>query len=198
MDGILKEAHSLVHGDRGENYGHPVDDFTRIGRMWAAILDMPDVTPEQVGLCMIALKLSREANLPKRDNRVDIAGYAETLDMIAQDFDETRFDDRDYVQDSDEFWEYLRNMVSPTHGSDLTDEELVKHLTWLPPVPPGSPEPGSASLSGARKLVEAVQSLSDDESEPSSRRCCGDSCSCVHEEVESEPEIQPEPHPVEW
>ena len=32
--------------------------------------------------CMIAVKISRECHRPKRDNRVDIAGYAEALDMV--------------------------------------------------------------------------------------------------------------------
>lgn len=80
---ILQEAQRLVHGDRGANYGHPIEDFTRTGRMWGAILGIPDVAPELVGLCMVALKMSREVHKPKRDNRVDLAGYAETVDMIA-------------------------------------------------------------------------------------------------------------------
>jgi len=81
---VLREADRLVHGDRGDDYGHPLDDFGRTGRMWGAILDIPDVSAEKVGLCLAALKLSREANRPKRDNRVDLAGYAETLEMIVQ------------------------------------------------------------------------------------------------------------------
>jgi hypothetical protein len=31
---------------------------------------------------MIGVKMSRECNKPKRDNRIDIAGYAEALDMV--------------------------------------------------------------------------------------------------------------------
>lgn len=76
------EAHRLVHGTRGADYGHPAEDFRRTGRMWAALLGVESITAQQVGLCMIALKLSRECHRPKRDNRVDIAGYAETLEMI--------------------------------------------------------------------------------------------------------------------
>lgn len=33
---------------------------------------------------MIAVKISRECHRPKRDNRVDIAGYAEVLDMVIE------------------------------------------------------------------------------------------------------------------
>ena len=41
-----------------------------------------EVTPQQSIRCMIAVKISRECHWPKRDNRVDIAGYAEALDMV--------------------------------------------------------------------------------------------------------------------
>jgi hypothetical protein len=33
---------------------------------------------------MIAVKLSRECNKPGHDNRVDVAGYVETLDMVVE------------------------------------------------------------------------------------------------------------------
>lgn len=79
---ILEEAEKLVSGPRGDDYGHPIQDFTRTGRMWAAILGLDEVGPEKVALCMTALKLSRETNRPKRDNRVDAAGYMKCLDMI--------------------------------------------------------------------------------------------------------------------
>ena len=51
--------------------------------MWSAILGQ-EVTPAQVGLCMIAVKVSRECHKPKRDNLVDIAGYAETVRMVRE------------------------------------------------------------------------------------------------------------------
>lgn len=83
---ILEEANHLIFGPRNADYGHPADDFTRTGRMWGAIIHElkpgEPVTAEQVGLCMVALKISREVNRPKRDNLVDIAGYAGTLQMI--------------------------------------------------------------------------------------------------------------------
>lgn len=80
-ESTLQEAQRLVHGDRGEDYGHPLDDFTRTATMWEAILGAP-VSAEQVGLCMMALKISRQCNRPKRDNMVDAAGYAETVQMV--------------------------------------------------------------------------------------------------------------------
>lgn len=88
-ESILEEAQRLVHGNRGQDYGHPIEDFTRSGRMWGAILGTDDVPPDKVAMCMIAVKLSREVNRDKRDNRVDMAGYAETLDMVRQRQNET-------------------------------------------------------------------------------------------------------------
>ena len=79
---ILEEAQRLVGGDRNTAYGHPLEDMTRTGRIWAAILGVESITAEQVALCMIGVKLSRECNAPKRDNRVDAAGYAYCLERI--------------------------------------------------------------------------------------------------------------------
>lgn len=78
---ILQEAQRLVHGDRQQDYGHPIDDFTRTAALWSAILGHA-VTAEQVGLCMCAVKLSRQCNRPKRDNMTDLAGYAATVQMV--------------------------------------------------------------------------------------------------------------------
>ena len=83
-ESILEEAKRIVHGDRGENYGHPLEDFSRTAKIWSAILGI-EVTAEQVALCMVGVKISREVNRPKRDNIVDGAGYFETLDMVKKE-----------------------------------------------------------------------------------------------------------------
>lgn len=83
---VLLEAQSLVHGDRGADYGHPLDDFSRTAKMWSAILGC-EVSPEKVGLCMCAVKISRQCNRPKLDNLVDLAGYAETVRMVLDEKD---------------------------------------------------------------------------------------------------------------
>jgi hypothetical protein len=81
-ESVAKEAHRLVRGNRQASYGHPADDFTRTGRIWGAILGCDDIPPELVGLCMAAVKISREVNGHKRDNLVDLAGYAETVHLV--------------------------------------------------------------------------------------------------------------------
>lgn len=79
-ENVLEEANRLVHGDRGTSYGPPHKDFARTALIWEAILGIP-IKPEQVALCMIGVKMSREINHHKRDNITDIAGYAATLEM---------------------------------------------------------------------------------------------------------------------
>lgn len=83
-ESILEEAQRLVHGDRQHTYGHPIADFTRTGRIWGAILGVPDIDPRFVALMMGGVKMSREVNKHKRDNLVDLAGYAETAAMVAE------------------------------------------------------------------------------------------------------------------
>ena len=82
-ESILQKAESLVKGDRGKNYGHPIVDFSRTARLWTVLKDV-EFSASDVAKFMIAVKLSRETNRPKRDNRVDIAGYALTLDMVGE------------------------------------------------------------------------------------------------------------------
>ena len=78
---VNQEADRLIHGDRNLTYDHPLDNFERIGAIWSVVLGI-EVTPEQVGLCMVGVKLAREAYLPKRDNLVDGAGYFGTVQMV--------------------------------------------------------------------------------------------------------------------
>ena len=80
-ESVLEEAQRLVGGDRNDAYGDPHQDFARVGRLWGAILDREAIDPATVGLMLIALKLAREAHIPKRDNLTDIAGYALCVEM---------------------------------------------------------------------------------------------------------------------
>lgn len=89
MTSILKEADALVHGDRDLDYGHPAVDYRCTADLWRALIkrrygvDVP-MSPDFACLMMIAVKLSREAGKPKRDNLVDAAGYAECAAMCLE------------------------------------------------------------------------------------------------------------------
>ena len=92
---VLQEADRLVSTDRQGDYGHPIVDFTRTALIWTGLLLeklKPGVfiQPEDIGLCMVGLKLSRETNKRKRDNRVDGAGYFKTEDLCIEARDQGR------------------------------------------------------------------------------------------------------------
>jgi hypothetical protein len=73
---ILNTAKGLITGDRHQIYGDAGEDFTRTGRMWAAILGLERVSAEQVALCMAAVKIGRLCQTPDhRDSWVDACGY---------------------------------------------------------------------------------------------------------------------------
>jgi hypothetical protein len=83
---IATEALSLVTGNRQASYGHPSKNFQDIADLWSVIL-ATDVTAEQVALCMVQVKISRELNAPKRDNLVDAIGYLLTYDACLEEDD---------------------------------------------------------------------------------------------------------------
>jgi hypothetical protein len=81
---ITTIAQRLTTGGRQDEYGHPADDFKRIADMWAVLVKVP-ITPQQVAMCMVALKLARLCHSPNhRDSMIDIAGYANCMDLIRQ------------------------------------------------------------------------------------------------------------------
>lgn len=80
---ILEEAAQLTGngGDRHDGYDHPSRNFDRIARMWGVIFDK-EITPRQVALAMIAMKVVRDNHQARRDNIVDIAGYARCIERL--------------------------------------------------------------------------------------------------------------------
>lgn len=80
---ILEEAAQIISGPRRQAYGDVRESFASCATLWSVILKAP-VSPEQAALCMIGLKLLREANKSHRDNRVDICGYAALLDLLRE------------------------------------------------------------------------------------------------------------------
>lgn len=79
---ILDEAKRLVYGDREKDYDHPLNDATRFTCMLNAVyqrqMNAP-FTPKDYAIIMLLVKINREMHRHKRDNAVDIAGYASVL-----------------------------------------------------------------------------------------------------------------------
>jgi hypothetical protein len=78
---ILEHAMDVVE-QRGEAYGRPDAILAAIAARWSLTLGWP-VTPAQVTLCMIDLKLARLCHDPEyRDGVIDVIGYAALLPEV--------------------------------------------------------------------------------------------------------------------
>lgn len=77
---ILREAKRCVCGERENTYGGPENNFQTIANLWNdyiyAVGEHP-LTAKDVAAMMALLKIARIATgKPKKDNWVDLAGYA--------------------------------------------------------------------------------------------------------------------------
>ena len=79
---MLKQAAAIV-SNRRDTYGNPAVSMATIAKRWSITLDQP-ITPSQVALCLIDLKLARLAHDPQHlDSMIDIAGYAAVLKEVS-------------------------------------------------------------------------------------------------------------------
>lgn len=80
---LLKHAAGVV-ADRRRTYGEPADLFAQIAKRWSLVL-RTNVTPAQVALCLIDLKLARLGHDPRHlDSLVDVVGYAACLREVSR------------------------------------------------------------------------------------------------------------------
>ena len=89
LHNILDEADKLTSKDRRDTYDHPLPNHKRIADMWNAFIQNrkhPDanLSPSDVCHMMILVKMMRDVFCPKRDNLVDIAGYARCIELIRE------------------------------------------------------------------------------------------------------------------
>lgn len=78
---LLHEALAVI-ASRRKQYGEASVLHDQVARRWSITLGRP-VTPAQVVLCMIDLKLARLAAHPRhRDSAVDVAGYVALLEEL--------------------------------------------------------------------------------------------------------------------
>lgn len=87
---ILEEANNIIHGERNKDYGHPLDNHSTTAQMWSAYINRKfgtniSLDAEDVCWLNILQKASRDANLRKRDNWVDAAGYAGNIEMAQEE-----------------------------------------------------------------------------------------------------------------
>jgi len=87
-ESVAQEAHriSSPDGDRNKDYGHPLDNFNGIAALWNAHFGT-SFSYDDVAHAMILMKLNRDTHQPKRDNLVDIAGYANAAQMAREEDD---------------------------------------------------------------------------------------------------------------
>lgn len=72
---------------KATEYDTPAANFSRIAEMWTALISsklLPGeaLTPIEVGLFQICVKLTREQFAHKEDNVLDIEGYAECIRRV--------------------------------------------------------------------------------------------------------------------
>lgn len=83
---ILDEA-KKVREQRQVAYDKPEDNFQRIANLWNAYMDGKEsvtITPEDVAMMMMLVKMAREMWQHNPDNAIDIAGYADCLYSIQE------------------------------------------------------------------------------------------------------------------
>ena len=79
-DELLEEAKMLINGPRAEQYGSALFNHERIATIWNVLLQrrlLSKITPEEVTMMMIGLKLARlSQDADQNDTWIDIIGYA--------------------------------------------------------------------------------------------------------------------------
>lgn len=86
------EASKLVTGDRQISYGDPLDNYDKVAEVWSALSGF-NIDRRLAMHMMIALKMVRDLNVPRRDNEVDICGYAHLLQFDREAQEEGEEDD---------------------------------------------------------------------------------------------------------
>jgi len=132
-DCILMEASKLIDGDRRDDYGPIEESSKKIAAMWSIILDH-EVTPEEVCLCMIGFKMVREMHKHKRDNRVDIGGYAKLLDRIVTSKEAAAAKEagREPIKQTAENNQYIAELVKKL-GKEKAEKYLADEIEKLKP-----------------------------------------------------------------
>ena len=81
-ESICMEAYRIQGGDRQQDYGSPAKNFQEIADSWNTYLKTAcgvevNMQARDVAHMNILMKICRNVHKPKRDNWVDMAGYAQ-------------------------------------------------------------------------------------------------------------------------
>jgi Domain of unknown function (DUF6378) len=88
---MLHRAEELINGQRQQDYGDKLSNFSQIAMLWQGTLALklqPDavITPEDVALLMMQVKIARLAKSPHhKDSLLDIAGYTGCYDRLQEE-----------------------------------------------------------------------------------------------------------------
>ena len=80
---ILSEAEEIVNGSRHSDYGDTRESFSRVATI-ASVMTGKELSPDDCCAVMMAVKLVRESFNHKRDNLVDLCGYAELMNQLKE------------------------------------------------------------------------------------------------------------------
>ena len=80
---ILSEAEEIVNGSRHSDYGDAKESFGRVATI-ASVMTGKELAPEDCCAVLMAVKLVRESFNHKRDNLVDLCGYAELMNRLKE------------------------------------------------------------------------------------------------------------------
>jgi hypothetical protein len=80
-EAMLRQAARVIR-QRRRSYGDPAASMAAVAARWSITLGRP-ITPAEVVLCLIDLKLARLGHDPAHaDSILDVAGYAAVLEEV--------------------------------------------------------------------------------------------------------------------
>ena len=72
---ILEQTIRILTGQRQQDYGDKVVNHRNIADLWSSYLNKK-ISPHDVAICMLLVKVARLKNRKTKDCYVDMAGYA--------------------------------------------------------------------------------------------------------------------------
>ena len=80
----LDKAAKIVQGQRQFDYGNKYENHENISKLWSAYLGY-EVSPHDVAICMLLVKVARLKHRKTEDCYVDMAGYAAIAGEIQEE-----------------------------------------------------------------------------------------------------------------